>query len=57
VLGGYNVSLEIVDDAYKTSNTINNMNAFVARDDIFGFAGVLGTSTSIVALPIAQAAK
>eukprot|EP01028_Stygiella_incarcerata_P008328 TRINITY_DN36176_c0_g1_i4.p1 TRINITY_DN36176_c0_g1~~TRINITY_DN36176_c0_g1_i4.p1 ORF type:complete len:506 (+),score=121.72 TRINITY_DN36176_c0_g1_i4:108-1520(+) len=57
VLGGYNVSIDIVDDGYQTSRTIDNMNAFAARDDIFGFAGVLGTGTSIVALPIAQAAK
>eukprot|EP01028_Stygiella_incarcerata_P004201 TRINITY_DN1895_c0_g1_i2.p1 TRINITY_DN1895_c0_g1~~TRINITY_DN1895_c0_g1_i2.p1 ORF type:complete len:469 (+),score=99.84 TRINITY_DN1895_c0_g1_i2:61-1467(+) len=52
VLGGYNLSFLAMDDQYQPSKTVENMNILRARNDIFGFAGVLGTATSIAALPL-----
>eukprot|EP01028_Stygiella_incarcerata_P007901 TRINITY_DN3306_c0_g1_i4.p1 TRINITY_DN3306_c0_g1~~TRINITY_DN3306_c0_g1_i4.p1 ORF type:complete len:469 (-),score=90.49 TRINITY_DN3306_c0_g1_i4:141-1547(-) len=53
VLGGYNLSLLALDDQYSAANTVTNMNTLVQRGDIFGIVGVIGTATSIAALPIA----
>jgi branched-chain amino acid transport system substrate-binding protein len=53
VVGGYNLSLLALDDQYIPANTVENMNNLTQRGDIFGIVGVIGTATSIAALPIA----
>lgn len=50
---GRELVLESRDDGYEPERTVPNMEAFVAREDMLGVIGNVGTPTALVALPIA----
>lgn len=55
-INGRRIELKLVDDGYEPERCAANTRQFLS-DDVFALFGYIGTPTSVVALPLATAAK
>ncbi|MDB5963853.1 MAG: ABC-type branched-chain amino acid transport system, periplasmic component [Polaromonas sp.] len=51
-VGGKSIKLVTLDDAYLPDNTVTNLKALVAKNDVVAFLGLFGVPTVAAALPV-----